>query len=255
MSISRRDFFSIAFVGAIFNACKKEAQTVNEETPEYPSDDILSARFNKKLTIGEHERLVFVGDSITWGHRDAAILEPNKGLGDGYVQEIARLLASKSMLKECAVYNRGVSGNTTKDLLTRLDKDVISLKPTIAVVLIGVNDLRHNFKPEEFYYNYNNILKNLQEKVPGVKLVVCEPFILSNMEGYSGYLPVFTEYRRQIRKLAKEVGAIFVPYYDAFFHALQTAEAKTLLYDGFHPTPAGIKIISNKWIEYCSFHK
>ncbi len=68
-------------------------------------------------------RIVFFGDSLTWG-----------GYGGNYVDEVARLLPDHEIV------NAGNGGDTVLSLLNRLDEDVLSLNPDGVFVMIGGND-------------------------------------------------------------------------------------------------------------------
>src|SRR5579875_1853240 len=84
-----------------------------------------NARLNPPMS-GER-RVVFLGDSITdgWGRSQASSFFPGKP----YV-------------------NRGISGQTTPQMLIRFHPDVIALQPKAVVILAGTNDLAGNTGPE-----------------------------------------------------------------------------------------------------------
>ena len=80
---------------------------------------------NKSMTLAESQRVVFMGDSITdsWPQRVPAFFE-----GKPYV-------------------GRGISGQTTPQMLVRFRRDVIDLKPRVVVILAGTNDIAGNTGP------------------------------------------------------------------------------------------------------------
>ncbi|MCA9086783.1 MAG: hypothetical protein KDA81_22150, partial [Planctomycetaceae bacterium] len=70
--------------------------------------------------------IVFLGDSIT------------QGLGNDFRKQFSDLLLA----------NRGISGDTTRGMLIRMQDDVLSLNPSAVVLLMGTNDLEENATPE-----------------------------------------------------------------------------------------------------------
>lgn len=98
--------------------------------------------------------VVFLGDSITqgWGK------DMRGSFGD---------------LK---VANRGISGDTTRGVLIRLQADVIALNPSAVVLLIGTNDLESETDPEVIASNLKLILAALKEHNPQMPIVLCRVF-------------------------------------------------------------------------------
>jgi len=98
--------------------------------------------------------LVFVGDSITqgWGDR----------MGDTF--------------PGVKVANRGISGDTSRGVLIRLEEDVLSLNPIGVVLLIGTNDLEEGADPETIASNLRLILAAVKRHNPAVPIVLCQVF-------------------------------------------------------------------------------
>ena len=95
--------------------------------------------------------VVFLGDSITqgWGER----LEPSfPGL---------------------KVANRGISGDTTRGMLIRLDEDVLALNPRAVVMLMGTNDLADDATAEQIAGNVELIIQSLHDHNPQLPIVLC----------------------------------------------------------------------------------
>ncbi len=80
-------------------------------------------------------RLVFLGDSLTWG-----------GYGGNFVAGVARRLPQHEII------NAGNGGDTVVNLLARLDKDVLARKPDGVFVLIGGNDAISSCQPDTRHY-------------------------------------------------------------------------------------------------------
>ncbi|MDX2431135.1 MAG: GDSL-type esterase/lipase family protein, partial [Bacteroides sp.] len=131
--------------------------------------------------------LLFQGDSITDAGRDKKNELPNNGrsFGGGYALLAASWLLEELASKELTIYNRGISGNKVYQLDERWDKDCLLLKPNVLSILIGVNDYWHmrNGKydgtPEIYEKDYRALLNRTREQEPDIKLIICQPFILT----------------------------------------------------------------------------
>lgn len=249
---SRRSFIKnfFFFAGAL-SACNKGYNGIGFMTSDI-SDDILNFKFDSKITLVNNGTLLFIGDSITDALRDRTVFGPNdeKGLGEGFVKQIALGLQEKEEFENISVYNRGISGDKIDDLLNRWDKDAIELKPTTISILIGVNDLRWKRNPGNYLKSYRKLLRKTREQLPDAKIILCEPFILPNIAEYNILQQYLHEYRKIIRALAKEFDTVFVPYYEALFEEAKTVSASNLLSDGFHPASLGIEVLKKKWLEF-----
>lgn len=98
--------------------------------------------------------LVFLGDSITQGWGD--------NMGGSF--------------PGVKVANRGISGDTTRGVLIRLQEDVLSLKPAGVVLLIGTNDLEEQAEPETIAANLKLILAALKQHNSKMPIVLCQVF-------------------------------------------------------------------------------
>lgn len=98
--------------------------------------------------------LVFLGDSITqgWGNR------------------------LEKAFPGVKVANRGISGDTSRGVLIRLQEDVLALEPAGVVLLIGTNDLEENAEPEVIASNLKRILASLKIRNPKMPIVLCQVF-------------------------------------------------------------------------------
>lgn len=100
----------------------------------------------------DQKSVVFLGDSITQGWGD--------DLGGAF--------------GSMKVANRGISGDTTRGMLIRLDEDVLSLNPEAVVILAGTNDLEEGASPETIVGNLELIIEELHEHDPKMPIVVCK---------------------------------------------------------------------------------
>ncbi|HAV62563.1 MAG TPA: G-D-S-L family lipolytic protein [Verrucomicrobiales bacterium] len=72
--------------------------------------------------------------------------------------------------------NRGISGDTTRGVLIRMDDDVLALKPAGVVLLIGTNDLEEGDEPEIVAANMKLILAKLREHRADLSVILCKVF-------------------------------------------------------------------------------
>jgi lysophospholipase L1-like esterase len=102
----------------------------------------------------DQRAVVFLGDSITqgWGG----------GLGAAF--------------PGVKVANRGISGDTTRGILLRLEEDVLALNPAAVVLLMGTNDLEEGATPEVIAGNLKLILNRLERHDPRLPIVLCQVF-------------------------------------------------------------------------------
>lgn len=77
------------------------------------------------------------------------------------------------------IYNRGIAGDTTKDLLQRLD-NIIEIAPSKIFIQIGTNDLGKAKSPDKIVRNIVKLYQTLQDKIPGVKLYAISLYPVSH---------------------------------------------------------------------------
>jgi len=104
--------------------------------------------------VQDRNAVVFLGDSITQGWGD--------DLGGSF--------------PGVKVANRGISGDTTRGVLIRLQEDVLSLHPKGVVILIGTNDLEEHADPETIAANLKLILAKLKEHDGKMPIILCQVF-------------------------------------------------------------------------------
>ncbi len=102
----------------------------------------------------DRHALVFLGDSITQGWGD--------DMGNSF--------------PGVKVANRGISGDTTRGVLIRLEQDVLALQPSGVVLLIGTNDLEEGAEPETIAANLKLILAKLKAHNAKMPVVLCQVF-------------------------------------------------------------------------------
>ena len=205
--------------------------------------------------------ILFQGDSITDCGRDK---DNHRHMGHGYATMVAgAVMAENPGQYRCM--NRGISGNRIVDLYARIKLDMINLKPDYMSILIGINDVWHEIgghngvDAEKFEMVYDWMIQELLRDVPGLKLMLLEPFVLPgratcNTEEIPDrweYFRTETDLRRAaVKRLAEKHGLVFVPLQEKFNAANADAPADGYwLADGVHPTAAGHELIKQAWLE------
>ena len=204
--------------------------------------------------------VLFQGDSITDAGRSrqpAHADTPNeaRGLGRGYASFAAASILTTAAPEDVRVFNRGISGNKVFQLAQRWQEDCLDLQPDIVSVLIGVNDIWHtrngNYDgtPAIYERDYDTLLQRTRDALPGVQLVVCEPFVLMCGAVDDSWFPEFDKYRAASRRVAAKHGAVFIPFHSMFTEALAHHPAEHWARDGVHPTRAGAALMAKTWLE------
>ncbi len=198
--------------------------------------------------------ILFQGDSIT----DAGRSRENEDLmGEGYPNRVKETIRFEYP-NEYVMYNRGISGNRVVDLYARIKADIINLKPDYMSILIGVNDVWHEFgqqngvDAEKYFQIYSMLIEEIQAALPDVKIMILEPFTLKGI-GNESY---WEEFQKEVFKRAEKAKAIaekynltFVPLQEKFDEAANVASNDYWLRDGVHPTTVGHELIKREWMK------
>jgi len=197
--------------------------------------------------------VLFQGDSITDCGRNK---ETGADLGQGYPAKIAEIWEILFPGSNVNFINRGISGNRTKDLLERYEKDFKALKPDLVSILIGINDTwrrydRNDPTPVElFESNYRTLLKNIKQDLPQASIVIMEPFLLGSVPERNLWREDLDPKIQVVRCLAKEYADKFIPM-DGIFtrYAVEGVKEADMAADGVHPTPLGHGIMAIEWLK------
>lgn len=207
------------------------------------------------------DRIVFAGDSIT----DAGSQNPvGEGLfdnaGRGYVRAIESMLAAYYPETMLRVTNSGISGNTSRDLLARWERDVVSLDPDWVSICIGVNDVWRMYDspaitdaqvfPEEYRSNLTSMLESVCGKVKGVFLL--SPYYMEDNRA-DLMRAKMDEYVEICRELSEKYGCIFVDLQAMFDRYLKHRHSSYLAWDRVHPNQVASHMIAREFLKKCDF--
>ena len=180
---------------------------------------------NKKAGLpkaGEN-RVVFMGNSIT----------------AGWIGIHREFFDSKPWL------NRGIGGQTTPQMLIRFKQDVIDLKPTVVVILAGINDIAQNTGPTTLEAIMDNISgMALLAKANGIKVILSSVLPAYDFPWRPGLEPsgkVIT-LNKMINRFAEENNIHYLDYF-TFLVDSRNGMKKEYSNDEVHPTLAGYKVM------------
>jgi acyl-CoA thioesterase-1 len=176
-------------------------------------------------------RVVFMGDSITeaWGLM-ATATTPDRG----------EFFPGKPYI------NRGISGQTTPQMLVRFRQDVIELKPKVVVLLGGTNDIAENTGKETLDEIVNNIASMSDiARTNGIRVVLCSVLPASDFRWHPGLEPApkIKALNTLLRAYAEKNSLVFVDYYASLVNNEGGLKAE-FSPDGVHPNRAGYEIMA-----------
>lgn len=194
------------------------------------------------MQIQKPVKVIFFGDSIT-----RAGLEP-----EGYITLMKNALRGKTN-PEFELIGAGIGGNKVYDLFLRFEEDVLSKKPDVVVMYVGVNDVWHKQSsqtgtdPEKFIAFYTTMIKKLQ--TAGIRVIACTPAAIGERTDFSNAQDGdLNRYSNIIRDLAKKYSCSLVDLRKAFLdynlkNNLENKESGILTTDRVHLNPAGNKLV------------
>ncbi len=167
-------------------------------------------------------RVVFMGDSITEGwHLDESFP------GKSYI-------------------NRGISGQTTPQMLVRFRQDVIHLDPKVVVILAGTNDIAGNTGPETPEQIEDNLASMADLATTNhIRVVLCSITPAFDYPWQPGLEPApkIDAINAWMKSYAAEKGFVYVDFHSPMKDA-RDGLPPSLSRDGVHPLPAGYAIMA-----------
>ena len=175
------------------------------------------------IPTAEQKRIVFMGDSLTefW-----SVIDPEYFSGKTYI-------------------NRGISGQTTPQMLIRFRADVIALKPNAVVILAGINDIAGNTGPSSIEMIRDNVFSMVElAKANNIKVILCSVLPAYDFPWKPNQQPV--EKIKALNEILKNYAAanniVYVDYYSAM---VDKRLGLNIEYsnDGVHPNKTGYQIM------------
>jgi lysophospholipase L1-like esterase len=163
-------------------------------------------------------RVVFMGDSITEGWAKESFIDGNRHF-----------------------VGRGISGQTTTQMLVRFRSDVIALKPAVVHIMAGTNDIAENNGPESEDEMFGAIVSMIElARANRIKVVLASVPPAKDFPWHQGLNPA--PKIRSLNAWLKDYAASHGLVYADYWSALATSEGgmkPQYAEDGVHPTPAG----------------
>jgi lysophospholipase L1-like esterase len=170
------------------------------------------------------KRIVFYGDSIT----------------DAWARKPEEFFPGKSYV------GRGISGQTTPQMLVRFQQDVVHLKPAVVVILAGTNDIAGNTGPSTPEMIEDNFASMIAiAKANNIRVVVSS-ILPADHYSWSPHVQPAEQIRQmnvRLKDLCQREGLVYLDYYSAMANANGGLDPD-LAKDGVHPTAKGYAIMS-----------
>ena len=206
------------------------AGPLSAQTPDKLRTDWADlARYrDENATLGPpgpgEQRVVFMGNSIT----------------DAWAQYFGAMFPGKPYV------GRGISGQTTPQMLVRFRQDVIALKPAVVVILAGTNDIAGNTGPSTLEMIEDNLASMTElAQANRIKVVLASVLPVFDYPWKPGLEPAprIVALNAWIRNYAVQHGAAYLDYHSAMADQRQGMRAE-LSSDGVHPNEAGYRIMA-----------
>jgi lysophospholipase L1-like esterase len=208
------------------------------------------------MLFAAQQRIVFIGDSITDCGRRAAAAP----YGNGYVSMVRNLITARYAELGLTFLNRGVGGNTVRDLAARWEQDVIAERPDWLAVKIGINDCWRSFVAGRsaeavLLPEYEATLRRLLDRTRSAttaRLILMQPYMIEPDKSRP-MRRAMDSYSAIVDRLAAEYGAVLVPTQAAWDAALARTRPTDWAEDQIHPTAAGHAVIALAFLRAVGF--
>ncbi|MHB0964513.1 MAG: SGNH/GDSL hydrolase family protein [Gemmatimonadaceae bacterium] len=169
-------------------------------------------------------RVVFYGNSIT----------------DSWARHFAAMFPGKPYI------GRGISGQTTPQMLVRFHQDVVALHPTVVVILAGTNDIAGNTGPSTQAMIEDNLSAMTEiAKAHGIRVVLSSVLPVYDYPWKRGLdpAPTIMALNAWMKQYAAAAGATYLDYHAAMVDG-RGGLPDSLSSDGVHPNEAGYRLMA-----------
>ncbi len=214
-----------------------------------------------KLIFSDMDRIVFAGDSVTDMGRTQPVGEGlSDNLGRSYVRVVDNMLAAYYPEIRVRVTNSGISGNTSRDLLARWERDVVNLHPQWVAICIGINDVWRQFdtpamgdyavSPEDYRDNLVKMIESVKDGVKGI-FILTPYYMEPNSEDMMRAR--MDTYAEICRELAKEYGCRLVDFQKLYENYCKIRHSAFIAWDRVHPNQVGATLMAREFLDACGF--
>ncbi len=176
-----------------------------------------------EISSSDQHRIVFMGNSIT----------------EGWLRERPEFFENKPYV------NRGIDGQTTPQMLLRFRQDVINLKPSVVVILAGINDIAENTGPSTIQMIVDNIVSMAElAKTNNIKVILCSVLPAYDFYWKKGLEPAkkVTQLNAQLKAYATQNNIVYVDYFTPMANESNGLKEE-LGSDGIHPNVTGYLVM------------
>ena len=211
---------SLPFVVAMLSSAGPLLAQTRVPTAEWAGLDRYREE-NALLPTAVSDRVVFMGNSIV----------------EGWAPHFRQLFPGRQYI------GRGISGQTTAQMLVRFRQDVISLRPTVVVILAGTNDIAGNGGPVTLTEIQGNLASMTElAQANGIRVVLCSVLPVLDYPWRPGLEPaaIIVALNAWLREYASQRDAIYVDLHSAMRDESDGMQ-RGLARDGVHPTEEGYR--------------
>ncbi len=194
------------------------------------------------------KRIVFFGDSITQ-------MGAQK---NGYIDLIQTTLDKKGVAENYELFGAGIGGNKIYDLYLRLEDDVLSKKPDVVFIYVGINDVWHKAHGtgtdiDRYEKFYNALITKIE--AAGAKVIICTPTVIGekkdNANAQDKDLNAYADIAKKVAAARKcqlvELHQIFFDYINQ--NNSQNLDKGVLTTDGVHLNQKGNQVVADAMLE------
>jgi lysophospholipase L1-like esterase len=150
--------------------------------------------------------------------------------------------------------NRGISGQTTPQMLIRFRQDVINLNPFAVVILAGINDIAQNTGPSTIQMIKNNIISMIElANSNKIHVILCSVLPAEKFPWFPEILPAqkVVDLNKELIEYADKNNILYVDYFSLMVNETMGMK-KELTNDGVHPNKKGYLIMEKTLLKAIS---
>lgn len=195
--------------------------------------------------IHKNSTILISGDSVTDCGRARPYGDPQTGLGNGYPFFLQNIITGTYPELQIKIVNAGISGETSRHVAERWDRDLDAVKPDFAALMIGANDVWRRY--DSYMYPEKQVSDSEYER--NIRAIVSSA--VRKTQGFMLISPIFIdlnkndEMRRDmdnlnaiLKKVASQTGVVYCDVQSDIDRLLSKQHPTVFSPDRVHPFPA-----------------